>query len=223
MGLETIFQNHVQAMGGHTAVTNLHSLKAEFHLIEPTFAVDGIYCATRDGRMRVDIFAEGVRVFSEGLDGKQGWQLPQGETASVPTSPAGTAALLNGIENQLFGLHELEARGHSVALIGQRAVNNLDYFVIQLVYANGTTLQRYINPSNWLIERSREKKALHPDVDPTEAVIETIFLDFRSVNGLLRSFHETQTDLSTGQLLQTTQTNNLTINPDLPPTYFDRP
>jgi len=218
-----VIEKHIEAMGGAKVVEGLKSIRIDFNLREPTFEVEGIYAADRQGRMRVDIFANKVRVFSEGYDGLNGWQLSQESQHGTPTSPDGTKALLHGLENQLFGLHELQSRGHYLVFTGQEVVNHTEYFVIKVIYADGEILWRYVNTTNWLIERSREQKALHPDVDPTKTIIETQFSDFREVGGLVRSFQEVQTDLSTNQILQTTVVKQIKINPPFAQDYFECP
>lgn len=223
MKLETVLDNHLKAVGGDAAVTSVHSLRVAFHLVEPTFAVDGIYSATRSNQMRVDILANGVRVFSEGLAGTQGWQLRQNEQTSTPTSPAGTLALQRGIENHLFGLHELPARGHQLTLLPPETIDGTDYFVIEILYAGGDKAWRLISTTSWLVERSRVQAALHPDVDPTKSRLETTFTDFRRVDGLLRPFQETQVDLATGETVQTTTINSIVFNPTFADEFFAAP
>jgi len=224
MNLDQVIENHVQAIGGRLAVERLNILRVDFHLIEPSYEADGVYMAERAGRMRVDMFIGGARVFSEGHDGSQGWQQPQDASHGSPASAAGSRALLHGIENQVFGLHELGRRGHYLELAGKEFADDVEYFVVKLVYRDGHTLHRYMNTGNWLIERSRERKALHPDVDPAETTVETLFTDFHQAGGgLLRPFRETQTDLSTGRLLQTTIIKELLINPVLDPALFGCP
>lgn len=223
MELKTILDNHIQAVGGYAAVESLNSIQIAFHLVEPTFAIDGLYRATRQNQMRVDILADGLRVFSEGIDGAQGWQLHQNDKTSTPTSPAGTRALQRGIENHLFGLHELPTRGHMHAQQGPETVEDNDYFVIQITYADGNKAWRYINAATWRVERSRVRAALHPDVDPTETTLETCYTDFRKVDGLLRPFQETQVDLTTGETVQTTTVKTIDLNPTFPDNYFAAP
>lgn len=223
MNLETVIDNHIRAIGGYQSVEGLQSIQIHFHLIEPSFTVDGIYSADRKGRMRVDIFADKVRVFSEGFDGRSGWQLHKDATKGTPTSPAGTIALQHGIENHLFGLHEYASRGHLLELDGHQVLNGSEYHVIKVVYKEGGTQWRYVNAATWLIERVRERKALHPDVDPTQTTIETRLSDFRKVGKILRSFHEEQVDLSTGLAIQTTITRQVKINPDFENDFFECP
>lgn len=223
MELEKIIENHTAAIGGFEAIEGIKSLQITFHLIEPTYQLDGLYTVDRTNRVRVDIFSDNERVFTEGFNGSFGWQLPHKAKLCFPTSPEGTKALLHGIENQLFGLHELQNRGHHLELVGQEKLENTIFYVINVKYADGHSLQRFINPDSWLIERSREQKALHPDIDPTQVVVETQYSDFQRVGGLLRSFREVQTNLSTSEILQSTTTRKLVPNPNLPPDFFNCP
>lgn len=223
MHLEKIVENHTRAVGGRAVIEGVNALQVKFHITEPSFAVDGLYAAERNGRMRVDIYADKTRVFSEGYDGATGWQLPQDATLCLPTSPAGTATLLQGIEKQLYGLHELECRGHRLAFVGRDTIENVDYAVIDINFSDSHRQKIYINTNSWLVERSREHKALHPDMDPTEVTLETRYSDFRTVDGLLCAFQDVQVDQATGEVVQTTVVNELTLNPTLAPHYFDCP
>jgi hypothetical protein len=50
-------------MGGRVAIEAIHGLEVSFRIKDPGFEVDGIYHAARPGRMRLDIFADGKRIF----------------------------------------------------------------------------------------------------------------------------------------------------------------
>jgi hypothetical protein len=166
---------------------------------------------------------EGRRVFSEGVVDGQGWQLPGGADAAVPTTPDGTAALLRGIENNLYGLHELPGRGHRLALLAPELVDGVEHVVLRQIYPDGGEIMRLLNPASWLVERSREVKALHPDIDPTKTTVETRYSDFREVGGIVRPFEEETVDLETGEVLQAMTIKRLAVNPVADPAHFLRP
>lgn len=195
----------------------------EFNVAEPSFEVAGVYLAERSGQMRVDIFMGGKRVFSEGLNRSGAWQLLGDAKVGTPASAEGQKALMRGIENQLYGLHELPRRGHRLELAGRERVNDTEYFVIRLTDADQHSILRYINPDTWLIDLSREKKALHPDVDPTETVVETQYSNYQRVDGLLKPFHEKAVDLKTKEIIQTTTVNQILFNPAIDSAVFKCP
>jgi hypothetical protein len=73
-----------------------------------------------------------------------------------------------------------------------------------LTLDDGFATRYYVDPASFLITRSRVRKALHPDADPTPTTIETVWSDFRQVAGVRFAFAARDTDLATGTLLQTT-------------------
>jgi len=152
--------------------------------------------------MRVDIYADGARVFSEGIDAGGGWQ-QGGEGAEITeASDTATAALAHGIAFNIFGLHDLAARGGEATLDGRNRVDGIDYYVIRVVLADGFTRYFFINPESWLIERHRETSALHPDLDAEERPAETIESGFERHCGVLRATRTRKIDLETGEEIQ---------------------
>ena len=62
-------------------------------IVEPKYTVDGEYRAARDGRMRIDVYMGGTRVYSEGYDGRRAWELQADAVHAQDSSPAGAVAL----------------------------------------------------------------------------------------------------------------------------------
>src|SRR5262249_3513083 len=178
---------------------------------------DGLYQASRDGRMRIDVFANGKRVYSEGYDGQRPWQLPQDAEHAIGSSPSGAAALRHGLELpiNLRGLHEMGARGHQLTLRGREVVDGTNYHVVELRLDDGFTTHPYVNPSTYLIDRMRDVRALHPDADARTRRLEQRYEDFRKVDGRMLPFKSSQVDLRTGQVMQTTTVLEVITNPTL--------
>lgn len=175
--------------------------------------------------MRIDVFANDTRVYSEGYDGKRAWQLPQDAEHATDASPSGAAALRHGLElpTNLRGLHEMRARGHQLRLRGRELVDGTNYHVVELRLDDGFSTYLYVNPSTYLIDRMRDIRALHPDADPMTRWIEQRYEDFRTVNGTMLAFKSSQVDLRTGQVMQTTTVLEVTTNPPLTEATFAPP
>src|SRR5262249_46184841 len=155
--------------------------------------------------MRIDVSIDGKRVFTEAFDGRYGWQLPGGGDHGKLASPTAAAALRHSgqLPTNILGLHEMASRGHRVALARRREVEGIRYYVVVLSLDDGLETRYYIDPVTFLIRRSRVRKALHPDIGPTPTTVETAWSDFREIAGVKFPFRETETDLATGKLLQT--------------------
>lgn len=222
--LETIISRHVAARGGASAIESVGTFECDVHIVEPTFEVDGTYVATRDGRMRVDISLEGKRVFTEALDGTHAWSWSPDDGVREG-SAAGAKALRHGIEFpfKLFGLHEVQSRGHRLEAAGREVVEAVDYHVLKLTLDDGFEVRYYLNPETWLIDRERTRKAMHIDVDPTPQWMEAVYSDYRSVGGVLFSHRQVERVLATGALLATGTIREIRINRPLAPGRFSPP
>jgi len=122
--LDGLIARHAEARGGEAAIEAVPTFECDIGIVEPTFEVDGTYVATRDGRMRVDIRADGQRVFTEALDRERAWTWSPNDGLR-DGSTAGTAALRHGIELpfKLFGLHEIRDRGHRLEFVGREVLD----------------------------------------------------------------------------------------------------
>jgi hypothetical protein len=224
MTLEQVIERHTQAMGGKQAIESVKAVQFALTIVEPTFSVDGIYRADRDLRMRIDVYADGKRVYTEAYDGSKAWQMGDDGKPHEPNAQ-GTAALRNGIllPGKLFGLHESRRTGNKLRLLERETVDNTSFHVVELTTVGGDVHRLYINPDSWLIERTRVRKALHPDNDPTEKWFESRLTDFRRTDGVLRSFKSVEVDLESGAVVQTTTVKEVVTNPALENEVFQRP
>src|ERR1700741_131110 len=62
-----------RAQGGSAASAAIPALVYELHIKEPTFEADATYVVDRQGRMRIDAYANGKRFVTECYDGRHGW------------------------------------------------------------------------------------------------------------------------------------------------------
>jgi hypothetical protein len=219
--IDDVIERNTQAMGGRAAIEAVNSIEINLHIIDPGFEVDGVYLASRPGRMRIDVHAAGKHVFTEAFDGQKGWQW-NGKGDQEPASPKATAALRHGVQlpGKLFGLHELRQRGHRVDLASREEIDGTDYYALRISLNDGYTTTLYVDPKTWLITRRRDVRALHVDVDPTPTTIESRFTVFRKVNGVLFPFASTDIDVATGKVLETTSVRSIKVNPQFDPTIF---
>ena len=221
--LQQVVDRCTEAAGGKAAIEAARAIQVKLTIEEPKFKVEGVYLADRKLRMRIDIYADQKRVYTEAYDGTKGWQMGEDGVHS-DSKPEGSAALLHGIltPGKLFGLHEQESIGNHLELAGREIVDKVNYYVLELTLKDGFVIQYYVNPDTWLIERSRDERALHPDIDPTKKATESRFSDYRKVDDVLRSFETTTVDLNTG-FVSTDTVLEVNINPKLDESRFQKP
>jgi hypothetical protein len=222
--LDDVINLYTKGSGGQKAIENVRSVEISLTITEPKFTVDAIYRADRKIRMRIDILSEGKRVFTEAFDGKNGWQMGE-DGKPKDASVEGSTALRNGIllPGKLFGLHELPALGQKLSYEGRESIDNISYQVLKVTLDSGFQKYLYVHPDTGRIERTREYRALHVDMDPTKQIMESRSSDFRIVNGVLFAFHSEERDLEKQQVLQTTVIKEIKVNPVLDEALFNRP
>lgn len=225
VSLADLLARNTEARGGRAAIEAIQNLEAKLRIVEPTYTADGIWRVDRHGRMRIDVFIGEKRVFTEAFDGENGWQLPADAERPKPASADGAKALRHSgqLPTNILGLHEMAAHGHRLELVGREEIAGKSYFVVVLTLDDGFTTRYSIDPATFLISRSRVRKALHPDADPTPTTIETVWSDFRPVAGVLFPFQARDTDLATGKLLQTTTLLELRANRPAEDRVFQMP
>jgi hypothetical protein len=215
ISLDELIARHTKARGGAETIEAVRAIQIELKITEPTYQADGRYVATRDGRMRIDVAVDGQDVFAEALDGQRSWSWSPDVATVSEGSAQGTAALRHGVEFpfKLYGLHEMRARSHRLELLGRRRVDDTDYYQLRLMLDDGFQVQYFVNPDSWLIERERQLRALHVDIDPKPQWIETVYGDYRPVGGVQFPYQQMERKLKTGDLLVTTMLTSIHINP----------
>ncbi len=219
--LSELITLHTDAMGGPRASESVMSVEYHVQITEPSFSVEGLYVADRRGRMRIDIYAHGERMYTEAHDGSVGWQMPQ-DGAAFLASAAGSAALWHGTQfpGKVLSLHEMDAFGHHLEHAGTESINHTTYDVLKLTYGDGFDTYLFLDSSTFLIMRQRDVRALHPDVEETAKWIENVHEDYRSVEGVLRSYAGRQIDVQSGAVLQTSRVKSIRFNQPLADELF---
>ena len=203
-----ILQMNLQAVRGDTRNSGVRTTDKTVRISEANYTLVGRYRAAGIGMMRIDVFAGDERVFSEGKDESGVWEWPGGQDKPVTVDHDGVGALEHGIEFNLFALAELGDRGHEVELVGREVVRETSYYVLKITLADGFETYKFVNEETWLIDMSRNFRALHPGIDPTRKNIETRFDQWQRVDGILfpsrsRDFVQgSETPTQTGVVLE---------------------
>lgn len=212
--LDELLACHDAAVGGD-ALRAVQKLEVEIDIAEPGFNLRGRYRATRAGQVRIDIFAGENRVFSEGWDGQQAWQLAKEATEPGIVSAEGAAALRHGLEQpgHFWTLADMRRNGHQLELNGREERGGTTYYVLELTLSDGFKNWYWVHPETCQIERNRNFRSFHPDLDPKRKWIETVFEDFRTEAGITKARRSRNVDLDTSDTLGTTTVLKIDLKP----------
>lgn len=222
LSLEQVVRRHTIARGGARALDAIRSVRTDLLITEQGATVTAAYRATLDHLMRIDVALGGKRVWSEGIDAAGVWAWPGDKPAPATSSEEGARALRHGVDFNLAGLHRFPALGHRLTLAGREILGGADLYVVQIDMADGFQTFRYIDPASWMAVRSRDVRAIHPDLDATKKVLENVYEDFRPVGGVMVAFASRQVDVATGKVLQETRLAGQVHNPPPESLRLDR-
>ncbi|MEZ5756747.1 MAG: hypothetical protein R3D86_00845 [Emcibacteraceae bacterium] len=233
LSYDRFMEKHIAAMGGRQAIEAVKTVDVELEISEPdTSAIKQVagrsvrahYCASREGKMRIDVYVDGERVFTEALSSPDsGWELNGGEEVAKSSSEEGRIALLNGIYSNLYGLHELVNVGYKLEFQGLQQLMAQTYYAIDVTSPNGKSERQFFDPKTYLKTASMDESALHVDVDPTKTVNVSMSSDYRSVDGLMRSFAGEVIDMGQNKVIQNTKILKIEFNKELDENQFLRP
>ena len=203
VSLETILENNLAAERGDFRTAVVTTTEKVLKIVEADYSLSARYRASSRGTMRIDVFAEDTRVFSEGKDVAGVWEWAGDQDSPANVYHEGVGALEHGIEFNLFSLAELQNRGHTIELLDQETIRDKQYYVLKVTLSDGFETYRYVNSSTWLIDISRDHRALHPGIDPLKTDIETRYDNWKTADGVTYPGRSQNVDLVTGEVLQT--------------------
>ena len=218
--VEDVIDRNTRARGGAAALDRVRQVSIDVEIDEGGQKLNGHYAATRDGLARIDVYADGKSVFSEGLDAEGGWFWNGKEIKA--SNAGGVAALRNGADNNVLGWHRFQGRGHKLTLMPEERIDATSYPVVEILYSTGQRSYFYLDPRTWLAVRRRDERAYHPDVDPTKQRVETRFSAFERVAGVLAPHLDQDFDLAANKLLASHRVLARRVNPELASDHFDR-
>ena len=183
--------------------------------------MDAVYVATRDGLMRVDITADGERIFTEALGPEGGWQWTP-EDGVTPTSEDGTAALRRGIEwpGRFRTLADMAEDGGQVELVGREERDGQGYWQVRATLPDGASKDYFIGVDNDLVVFEQSRQPMHVDIDPTPVLIETRHDLYAPVDGVLRPRLSLQVNADSGEEMGRTVVRRVEHNVSPPDSAF---
>lgn len=212
MAVEEILRNNLRAVRQESSFDKIENTEKILQISEAEYSLVARYRASSDGYMRIDVFSDDTRVYSEGIDEMGVWEWPGGKDAPENVYHDGVGALEHGIEFNLFPLAELPNRGHKIELVGNETVRDKQYFVLRIVLSDGFETYRFINADTWLIDFSRDFRAFHPGIDNTKKHLETRYDRWKQASGILFATRLQNVDLEAGTVIATTLVLNSRYN-----------
>ena len=221
ISIEDIVDRNTKALGGKEALDRVTTMVKRSRIVEGDYRDIAVFGTDRKGRMRVDIFADGQRVFAESYDGENAyqWSPKNGQSAA---SERGTVALSHTpqLPNHIFRLKDVAANGHTLELLEHEVIDGTSYSVLKLTLSDGFENYMWVDSESGYVARARNTRALHVDINDEEKVIESRISDFRRVGDIVHPHSVLEVDLKTGDTLVDVTLLSMELNVELPGSYF---
>lgn len=221
--ISTIIARHTEARGGADALAAVNAIQVRRRVEEGKRHLITNYVATRDGRVRIDVFDDGRPVLSEGYDGKSAWQEQEQNGRDTEMPDWALAAVQRSVRYNLYNLNELAATGTTLKLAGRMKDGGVLYWVIDATDADGYKQRLFIDPTSFLIAQVQENGSVHPDRNNYRSDIATYYSDFRRVDGVIFSFKSEIFSGESGVIEQKAEAMEIIVNPTIDPSIFSRP
>ncbi|MEE4174888.1 MAG: hypothetical protein V2I57_11605 [Xanthomonadales bacterium] len=217
--LDTILERNSAAHGG-VAFERIDSVRVELLISEPTVEVRGTYLATRDGLMRMDIYAGANRVYAEGISPECAWSWSLNPRAGEPggcVDDRKAAALRHSLElpGLFYTLRDVRDRGAAVELIGSVGTAAGPEWQLRGTLDDGFTQDYFIDQATNQVTRTRDYRAVQPTSDAAEVLIETRFESPIWIERVLHFERQVNVNVNTGEELGSTTVLELEFNPEI--------
>jgi len=214
--LADILERNATAMGGRG---RLDSLSSVVTLRTPT----SLTSLKLPHFVLVEGFdSTGAVAYAEGYNGQHAWEQTRRDTVRRLVTGRAEVALRRVVQwpGNILALYRLPDFGHALELEGSEQIDSVVYYRIRLTLKDGFTRSYFLNAKTFLIERARDTRELHAN-DGNTREIETVFADYRPVDGYRFPFTVFERDVHTGERLFGRTVLAIFPNAEIPDSLFD--
>jgi hypothetical protein len=219
---QRILRRHIAAIGGETALANLHDFRLELVYAEGSFSAKSSLAQARPYFRLVSVPAGPLTKDSvlEGYDGAA-WEY-YGDPGVVlrTVGSAGTIARRNA-HQFIDPLVDAGDNKTSLTYLGKRNADRGPVFVISARYADGTVDDVFVDCTTYLIDGLEQDIQFH--AFGKNVTTHIVFDDYRPVGSVLMSFRSRQIENATGRVMDSSVITSAQANVGLKPSDFGPP
>jgi hypothetical protein len=163
----------------------------------------------------------GAISYAEGYDGRVSWEQTRTDSSRRPVTGQATVALRRVVQwpNNVLPLYRVGEYGGRLVLEGVEADAGDSAYRLRLTLPDGFERWYFLDAKTFRIDRARDTRELHAN-DGRVRTIETVFADYREVNGYWFPFTVFERDAVTGERLFGRTVLGIWPNVPLPDSLF---
>ncbi len=214
---EEIIQKHEAAMGGVDKWANLKSL-----VMKSKFSVQGMDITSSTSMLvgkavRTEVEVMGNKIITA-YDGNNGWMIRpamMGGTGKAEDMPKEQADGMKSQTNPGSPIMDAKSNGSKIELDSKEKLDGADVYVLTITDKQGKTSTVYVSTTtNYVVKTASKQNVNGQDLD-----IETMYSNYKAVDGLYFPFTVEQPNPMAGGTM-TVEITNVELNPKLEPAIF---
>jgi hypothetical protein len=216
---QAILAHYIDAIGGERNVQAVRSVLVKGKYIEGNDSFDAVMAKMKPYYKLVGDPDKRSTDFEEGYDGSA-WEFYGDPGIVLRTVGAASAAARHGLW-LVSPLANAADQGSTIEVIGLEEISSRPAYHLRVRMRDGFEEDEFVDAHNWLWVASRKVAPVH--AFGAKVTSQTIYGDYRTVNGVRFAFEGKETDIATGKVLNEFTTTSIVVNRDFDPAVFSPP
>jgi outer membrane lipoprotein-sorting protein len=215
--VDDIINNVIKAMGGLEKIKAVKTAVIDGRTYQGAMEIPIMIKIKKPNKIRIEVIIQG-QTMVQAYDGSVGWQIiPFLGTTEPENSPEEETKMLK-MQADLDGpIVDYKEKGNKVELMGEEDMEGNKVYKLKLTMKEGDVHYIYIDKESYVpLKRSMSIKK-----GDSEIIVESIFSDYKSVEGVLIPF--TTENKVGGQLTGSFVIGEIKFNVDLDDSIFTKP
>jgi hypothetical protein len=215
----SILAHYIDAIGGERNVQAVRTILIKGKYVEGSDSFDAVMAKMRPYYKLVGDPDKRSKDFEEGYDGSA-WEFYGDPGIVLRTVGAASAASRHGL-SVVSPLADAAEQGSTIELIGPEEISNRPAYHLRLRMRDGFEEDEFVDAQSWVWIASRKVAPVH--AFGAKVTSQTLFSDYRTVNGVRFAFEGKETDIATGKVLNEFKTTSIVVNREFDPAVFSPP
>ena len=218
--VDDIIKKHIKASGGLEKLKSVKSMTITGTSSIPAMGVEATFTrkSMRPNLLRLDVDLQGQKMV-QAFDGEKAWHIFPftGSTATqaMPEAQAKAFRLQTDMDGPLI---DYKSKGHKVELVGKEALGEREAYHLKVTMKSGEDIHIYLDSESYLQVKAT---AMTPGPGGNEIKVETMFSDYKEVDGMMMAHTMTQNNPMQGKV--EIKMTSAEINPKLDTAIFKMP
>ena len=181
---DEVIENYITATGGLDVITAVQSYEIKGNMKMGSMDIPFTIYLKRPMKALLEVIYQGMTM-KQAYDGTIAWTInPFAGSEDPEKMDKGQTKRMQSMADMDGALVNYKEKGSTVELIGKEDFEGTEVYNIKLIDKNGDQINYYIDAESYMILKEASKTKM----EEKEVKSETMFSDYRDINGIMLSF-----------------------------------